>query len=90
MTAPSQGDVAVTLGRVAFAFFHLRTAVLDAIRELEAGHRPEWASEKAKASGKEPLWCTTCGAADGSWPCLAAEVAGDLKRALEAVEASDG
>lgn len=40
-----------------------------ALREIRALHEPEWASEEAKAAGKEPLVCALCGTADGLWPC---------------------
>jgi hypothetical protein len=67
----------------------LRPAIAAAIRELQAGHYPEWASEEAKAAGKEPLWCAICGAADGGWPCLSAEVANDLALALSGSKVVD-
>jgi hypothetical protein len=41
-------------------------ATLRGIREL---HQPVWASEQAKAAGKEPWVCQLCGTADGHWPC---------------------
>src|SRR5690606_18919026 len=40
-----------------------------ALREIRALHEPEWASEQAKAAGKEPWVCALCGTADGLWPC---------------------
>lgn len=40
-----------------------------ALREIRALHQPEWASEQAKAAGKEPWVCALCGTADGGWPC---------------------
>lgn len=52
-----------------------------ALREIRALHQPEWASEQAKAAGKEPWVCALCGTADGPWPCSTAatirEVLGD-------------
>lgn len=40
-----------------------------ALREIRALHQPEWASEQAKAAGKEPWVCALYGTADGLWPC---------------------
>jgi len=40
-----------------------------ALREIRALHQPEWASEQARAAGKEPWVCALCGTADGGWPC---------------------
>src|SRR5690606_21304380 len=52
-----------------------------ALREIRALHQPEWASEQAKAAGKEPWVCALCGTADGLWPCATVatirEVLGD-------------
>jgi len=52
-----------------------------ALREIRALHQPEWASEQAKAAGKEPWVCSLCGTADGGWPCdtidMIREVLGD-------------
>lgn len=56
----------------------LREAMQEAATELRAVHYPEWSSAKAKADGKDPIGCATCGGADGSWPCTSRMVADDL------------
>ena len=62
---------------------------LDAqVSELLADHQPEWANEEAKAAGKEPWVCGTCGVADGSWPCTSLLIAEDMHRLLHP-EATD-
>ena len=38
----------------------LREAILDAATELGLTHEPDWASDKAKADGKDPVWCRIC------------------------------
>jgi hypothetical protein len=40
-----------------------------ALTEIASLHVPEWVSEAAKAAGKKPWTCETCGVEDGSWPC---------------------
>jgi hypothetical protein len=47
----------------------LRAAIDTYLAEVNGAHTPEWASPEAKAAGKEPWVCATCGVADGSWPC---------------------
>lgn len=56
---------------------HLRTAITQAIAYLDGSHYPD-----NRDDGRPP-WCAACGAADGSWPCAAREVADDLRRAVE-------
>lgn len=48
----------------------LRAAIDAFITEVDDHHTPEWASEQAKANGKEPWCCEWCGPADGGWPCV--------------------
>lgn len=60
----------------------LRSVIADVAHELGEEHRPDWASEKAKAAGKDPVWCVICGTADGSWPCVSSLVAEDLTEGL--------
>lgn len=50
-----------------------RSVVTDALWELDAAHRVDGATR--------PL-CVTCGAADGSWPCVSRMVADDLRALL--------
>lgn len=47
-----------------------------AIRELDGAHYPT-----TYGDGRPEL-CATCGAADGSWPCVSRQVADDLRRAI--------
>lgn len=47
----------------------LRSAISDAVRELRAAHYPHPDGRRL---------CVTCGATDGSWPCVSAMVADDL------------
>ena len=54
-------------------------AVAEAVAELDAEHRPTWASDAAEAAGKDPIGCETCFPADGSWPCSTRLVADDLR-----------
>ena len=61
----------------------LREAILDAATELGLTHEPDWASDKAKADGKDPVWCRICGPADGSWPCTSQMVVTDLWAAAD-------
>ena len=61
----------------------LREAILDAVTELGLAHEPDWASDKAKADGKDPVWCRICGPADGSWPCTSQMVVTDLLAAAD-------
>jgi len=44
------------------------------VADLRALHQPEWASEDAKAAGKDPWVCELCGVADGHWPCDSARM----------------
>jgi len=44
------------------------------VADLRALHQPEWASEDAKAAGKDPWVCGLCGVADGHWPCDSARM----------------
>lgn len=50
--------------------------IKDAIRELDGAHYPT-----TYGDGRPEL-CATCGAADGSWPCVSRQVADDLRRAI--------
>jgi len=68
--------------RLAREVLRSRTAIKDAIRELEACHYPQWISDEAKAAGKDPIWCATCGSADGDWPCTSILVVDDLRKLL--------
>jgi hypothetical protein len=60
----------------------LRAVIAAAVAELTADHAPEWASDHARANGKDPIGCRVCYPRDGSWPCLSAMVADDLRAAL--------
>lgn len=64
------------------ALVKVRDAVVQAIRELDDEHYPTWASDKAKADGKEPIGCSMCWPKDGSWPCVSRLIATDLLHAL--------
>ena len=50
--------------------------VLATIRDLDGAHYPT-----TYGDGRPEL-CATCGAADGSWPCVSRQVADDLRRAI--------
>jgi hypothetical protein len=60
--------------------------MLDAIdaqvAELLAEHQPEWASDAAKAKGKDPIGCNMCFPHDGSWPCVSRIIAEEMHHAL--------
>lgn len=56
----------------------LRTAIDTFLAEVDSQHAPEWASPEAKAAGKEPWLCVTCGVADGHWPCAERMALDDL------------
>ena len=47
-----------------------------AIRTLDGAHYP------TNYDDGRPELCAACGAADGSWPCVARQVADDLRRAI--------
>jgi hypothetical protein len=47
----------------------LRAAIDSYLVDTDSVHQPEWASEQAKANGKEPWCCAWCGPQDGGWPC---------------------
>lgn len=55
-----------------FRFAALATMAEEAVGELDAVHRPVWASSEARAAGKEPT-------------CVSRQVADDLRRVLERV-----
>lgn len=59
----------------------LRAAIDTFIAEIDEDHQPEWASDQAKASGKEPWCCQWCGPQDGHWPCCHRMALNDLKEA---------
>lgn len=59
----------------------LRAAIDAFITEVDDHHTPEWASEQAKANGKEPWCCGWCGPADGGWPCVHRRALDELKEA---------
>jgi hypothetical protein len=48
----------------------LRAAIDTYVTEVDGCHTPEWASDQAKANGKEPWCCEWCGPQDGGWPCV--------------------
>lgn len=54
----------------------VKDAILQAATELEAVHRQD---------GK---MCVTCGASDGSWPCISAMVAHDLRNVAASLRSS--
>ncbi len=56
----------------------LRAAIDTFLAEVDSQHAPEWASPEAKAAGKEPWVCVTCGVADGHWPCTERMALDDL------------
>jgi Ni,Fe-hydrogenase III component G len=60
----------------------LERAVRMFLTEIDESHQPMWVSEEAKAAGKEPWVCVTCGTADGSWPCGERLSLDELKAAL--------
>jgi hypothetical protein len=60
----------------------LERAVRMFLTEIDESHQPQWVSEEAKAAGKEPWVCVTCGTADGSWPCGERLSLDELKAAL--------
>lgn len=51
-------------------------AMRAAVRELDGSHYPT-----TYGDGR-PKLCATCGAADGSWPCVSRQVADDLRRSI--------
>lgn len=55
--------------RMRAALLEISARLRAALLEVRARHQPEWASEQAKAAGKEPWVCALCGTADGLWPC---------------------
>lgn len=59
----------------------LRAAINTFITEVDDDHQPEWASDQAKASGKEPWCCQWCGPQDGHWPCCHRMALDELKEA---------
>jgi ABC-type nitrate/sulfonate/bicarbonate transport system substrate-binding protein len=59
----------------------LRAAIDAFITEVDDDHTPEWASEQAKANGKEPWCCDWCGPQDGGWPCVHRMALDELKEA---------
>ena len=63
--------------------FRLRNAIDVFVAGVDVQHAPEWASEAAKAAGKEPWVCVTCGVGDGSWPCAERLALDELKAARE-------
>lgn len=75
------GDYALPLRRDP-EIERLRAVIGQAVAELDAEHRPTWASPTAEAAGKEPVGCVICFPADGSWPCVSRMVADDLRACL--------
>jgi hypothetical protein len=59
----------------------LRAAIDAFVTEVDDHHTPEWASEQAKAKGKEPWCCEWCGPQDGGWPCVHRMTLDQLKEA---------
>lgn len=59
----------------------LRAAIDAFVTEVDDHHTPEWASEQAKANGKEPWCCEWCGPQDGGWPCVHRMTLDQLKEA---------
>ena len=57
----------------AWRLYGTEVAVAQAIADLDGSH---YVNEHGDM-------CAVCGAADGSWPCAAREVAEDLRRAVE-------
>ena len=68
--SPHLRDAAVLVEQEAT---RLRTTIAQAIADLDGTH---YVNEHGDM-------CAVCGAADGSWPCAAREVADDLRRAVE-------
>lgn len=59
----------------------LRAAIDSLLLDIDSDHQPEWASEAAKAAGKQPWCCRLCGPSDGSWPCAHRITLDELKKA---------
>lgn len=68
------------------ALAQVERAVNQAISELRGEHYATWASEQAKANGKEPIGCEICYPASGGWPCVSSMVADDLWTALRVLD----
>lgn len=66
-----RSDVNVIASAAADEIERLRSAISDAVTELDAEHRPDG------------HLCAMCGAADGSWPCVSRMVADDLRVLLD-------
>jgi hypothetical protein len=60
----------------------LTVAIQRAVRELDAEHQPDWASEQAREAGKDPVGCVMCWPKGGSWPCTSKLIADDLRTAV--------
>lgn len=59
----------------------LASAIDNLLEEIDSFHQPEWYSEESRLNGDDPLYCRTCGAQDGSWPCVHRIVLNELKEA---------
>ena len=58
--------------------------VAQVVAELDAEHRPMWSSPQGgfvitPVAGKDPVGCSSCYSADGSWPCATHMLADDLR-----------
>jgi hypothetical protein len=47
----------------------LRAAIDAFVADVDELHKPEWASNWAKANGEPPWCCDWCGADEHGWPC---------------------
>lgn len=60
----------------------LRATVQQAVAELDAAHRPQWARPELEARGFDPVGCVICWPSDGHWPCTSRMIADDLREAV--------
>lgn len=59
----------------------MNDAIDNLLDEIDNFHQPEWYSEESRLKGDNPLYCRTCGAQEGSWPCVHRMVLNELKEA---------
>lgn len=59
----------------------LGSAIDNLLEDIDSDHQPEWYSEESRLAGDDPIYCRTCGAQDGSWPCVHRMALNELKEA---------
>lgn len=77
--SPEEIAVYVLMQAAANEIERLQGGIDEFLADVDNEHRPEWYSDEDMAAGKDPIWCVTCGAGDGHWPCYTRTALDTLK-----------